>query len=294
MHKYAIYCKSFRDDFLRLERLLDSIKKTNGSNLPMLISIPEQDIGIFKSSISIPDFVTIIADEEYTIEGEKFSYGWLQQQVCKLSVHRTGFANSYLMIDSDSYVINRIEESIFYTNNIPNVVYSQIHTKYEPGNDALAGMILGEIIPNGSIVKSGTLSQFASELAAIKAEGVPNMHPDERGIYIPRLFQAQRISTQPGQIFHSQILHRLEEFLLMHNMSFYDAIELSPWEYNWYGYFAASDNDSEIVGVVSPIVHFASDEAISHAREKGITIKSLCQHFTAIQMAARHFDTLEF
>lgn len=293
MHKYAIFCKSFRDDFARLARLLKSIEETNGSDIPMLISVPEHDIALLSEQINLPNFTKVIPDEQYTIEGEQFSYGWLQQQVCKLSVHRTGFAESYLMIDSDSYVINPVDRSIFYTETHPNVVYAPVSTKYEPWNDALADIILSRDSPCKLPARSGTLTGFASELAAIRAEETPDMHPDERGAFIPRLFRANNASTQPGQIFHSHILRQLEEFLADHNMSFYDAIRLSPWEYNWYGYFAACNNE-EVVGVFSPIVHFASDIAISDAREKGITLALLRRHFTAIQMAARHFDTLEF
>lgn len=279
---------------MRLSLLLRSIEQTNGSEVPMIISVPDHDTMLLKETVNLPSFVTLIADEQYTITEQKFAYGWLQQQVCKLCVHKTGFASSYLMIDSDSYIINRICPSIFHTDGRPNVVHAPVSTKYEPGNDDLLRMILGDHVQPRSSIKNGTLHYFASELIRIRGEEASNMHPDERGAFIPRLFRSSNVATQPGQIFHREILIRLENFLSSHGMNFYDAINLAPWEYNWYGYFAGCIDEAEVIGVSSPIVHFASDEAISDARKKGVTFEALRQRFVAIQMAARHFDTLEF
>jgi len=43
LRNIALYCKSYRNDFLRLKRLLQSIEKYNLDRIPFYISTPTSD-----------------------------------------------------------------------------------------------------------------------------------------------------------------------------------------------------------------------------------------------------------
>lgn len=294
----AIFCKSFRDDFSRLSLLIDSWISTN-QHLPLLISVPDSDYVLLRETISVPANCTIITDESYVIEGEKFKYGWYQQQVCKLSIYRSGFADSYLMIDSDSYFVSPINDNLFYTDKKKNVIASSIYTKFSPINNSLI-----DLIKNGNDVpplfeKEGSLANFDAMLKEVifeherlQAAGVQSK--SDREFYIRKIFSVKKLSVQPAQIFHSSILTVFSEFLKRYNLNFYDAIRLSPWEYNWYAYFSLSEPNLDIVGIRSPVLHFARDSDIEYAKKIGITKKDIECYFHVVQMAARHIDTLSF
>ena len=43
MKDFVLYCKSYRNDFLRLKRLLVSVEQFNADRLPFYISTPKAD-----------------------------------------------------------------------------------------------------------------------------------------------------------------------------------------------------------------------------------------------------------
>lgn len=45
--------------------------------------------------------------------------------------------------------------------------------------------------------------------------------------------------------------------------------------------------------MTSPILHFASNEAVAHAKAGGMPPESIVKKFVAVQMATRHFETHE-
>lgn len=294
-HQSAVYCKSFSDDFDRLKNLIDSFSINNPEEIPMLLSVPEKDLSLLAEKIALPAFITLIADEQYTDTERTFQYGWMQQQVCKLSVHKTGFAKSYLMLDSDTYVIAPVTHSLFYTDGTPNIVYSEVFTKYTPCNERLRTYIMSDEAMGGMPLGAGTRDGFSQRLLEIRQHLAqePSMPPDRRGQFINKLFNCKNSATQPGQIFHADILIQLDTFLEQNSMNFYDAIDISPWEYNWYGHFCTTLNE-KVYGITSPIVHFASDAAIDDAKHHGITFEMLKKKFVSVQMAARHFETTAF
>lgn len=293
--KKAIFCKTYTVDFPRVQQLLASWARLN-DHIPFLLSVPEAEYDLLWQQVQIPRGVTVVTDESYLIPGAHSKIGWYQQQVCKLSVHRTGFADSYLMLDSDSYLIAPVPEALFGTPDRLPVVASPLYTKFWSGNAALTRLLLqGEDAPPLT-ERLGRTDDFATRLAAVRAahRADPTASGRAREIYIRQLFETRTVATQPTQIFHDVVLKGLSALLEAHGMNFYDAIRLAPWEYNWYSYYALSDPALPTVGIRSPVMHFADDAAVDHARDLGITEATIARHFCAIQMASRHFDALSF
>ncbi len=293
-HEMAIFCKSFRDDFDRLKNLVDSVVSLR-IDTPMLISVPKDDAHLLADAMTLPRNVTVVHDESYVIPGTPFGYGWLQQQVCKLSVYRTEFADSYVMIDSDTYFISDLSPLIPHCRN-KSIVSHPVFTKFQLGNDVLIDYIrqdAGDVEP---VTPAGDMKRFDEQIGAIldNIDAVSRQKPDERGKLINQLFAAPKLAYQPAQLFHTSILEEFRSFLGKRGMDFYSCIKISPWEYNWYACFSLARWPNHIRGICSPVLHFADDKSVADAKELGFKVEDFQKHFVAIQMAARHFDRVHF
>jgi hypothetical protein len=117
MEPFILFCKSFRDDVLRVEKLLSSVVQFNEDHLPFYLSIPEKDLGIFKEKIDFTKFrenypgkIEVITDESIVAQMPNSSLlnyygtkGYIGQQVIKAQVWRLLNCENYLSLDSDSY-----------------------------------------------------------------------------------------------------------------------------------------------------------------------------------------------
>lgn len=290
--KKAIYCKSFRDDFSQLRSLV-SDWTVYGNGIPFLVSVPDSDYKELLDSMDVPENVHIITDESFTEDMSLQKWGWLQQQVCKLSVYQTGFADSYFVIDSDAYLIAPIDEGIFGTDEKPNVFYSKIDTKFYEHNGALKKLLLECVDTPDMISPIGDTRDFSEKLATAILEKKEKRNHD-MGSYIRSIFSAPVVATQPSQIFHSHILKSMVDRFNAEGVSLSQLIALSPWEFNWYAYYAMACPEFSTAGIRSRVVHFASDESIAYAKSLGIDEEILKRHFCAVQMAARHIETTRF
>lgn len=296
-HPYAYYCKSYADDFPRLRNLLLSLVQIK-SEVPLLLSVPAGDLAELRRRVDFPGDLEleIIADEDY-LQDPPLDLGWLQQQVCKLSVHRTQFADSFLAIDSDSYLVAPADLDTFRACGDFKVVHASLFTKYSADNAALIELLLSDRAEEEpTVVQNGSVTHFLDRFRAAQRtiDLTPTMPPWERGPFIPQVFGAVATATQPGQMLHSAILTNLHEFLTANGCTVTDLILLAPWEYNWYAYFAAASPAHRVRGARSPILHFASQEDVDHALSLGIRESHVARRFVAVQMAARHFDALRY
>jgi hypothetical protein len=262
---------------------------------PVLISVPEADISQLRSMMPSDGRYSIISDESFVIPGTPFQYGWLQQQVCKLSIYRTEFAKSYIMIDSDTYFIRGIEETIVQCQN-ENIVASEIYTKFFLHNGNLINYLNNKGNSAPLIKISGDIDGFDARLAYPSAnmKEILEKRPTQRGQIINALFAVPNMAFQPSQLFHSRILSEFSTFLGDRGMDFYSCINLSPWEYNWYACFALAKWPMKMTGICSPVIHFAKEEDVLDAKNAGFTVHDFKHRFIAVQMAARHFDGLQF
>jgi Family of unknown function (DUF6492) len=130
MEPFILFCKSFRDDVLRVKKLLGSVVKFNKDHLPFYLSIPEKDLNIFHQyidfkelTLAYPGKIEIITDESIVktipnsmLENYLETKGYISQQVIKAQAWRLLECKAYLSLDSDSFFTKDFRISNFLTN----------------------------------------------------------------------------------------------------------------------------------------------------------------------------------
>jgi len=104
----VLYCKSYKRDFLRLKRLLESVRKHNIDQIPFYISTPEDQLDDLKSILGsdasyqwVSDESIIASNPRVVLGVEKNRSGSLAQQAIKSEFWRLGISENYVCLDSD-------------------------------------------------------------------------------------------------------------------------------------------------------------------------------------------------
>ncbi len=129
MKGISIYCKSFRRDLSRAAELAESVRRFNNDSLPFYISVPENDLALFKDRIGTGD-IEWLRDEDIIGSNRNISYddyaslpGQISQQVVKAEFWRVNPLPICLCVDSDSIFIKEFSKSDFLaTDTIPYTV----------------------------------------------------------------------------------------------------------------------------------------------------------------------------
>jgi hypothetical protein len=100
------------------------VTQFNKDNIPFYISVPTEDIQLFKSTLGTVGY-TLLTDEE--VLGKKLEQSWVTQQTIKSSFWKLGLCHNYLMVDSDSYFIRNFYEKDFIVEGSNNVPYTIMH-----------------------------------------------------------------------------------------------------------------------------------------------------------------------
>ncbi len=123
MKDIVLYCKSYRKDFLRLKRLLESIQKYNADQIPFYISTPQDQYVELVKIIGTSGYQwvsdqSILASNLNTPSGVGNSRsGGLMQQVIKSEFWRLGLCENYVCIDSDCIFIKKFKRADFLTED---------------------------------------------------------------------------------------------------------------------------------------------------------------------------------
>ena len=135
MEQIVLYCKSYRKDFLRLKRLLQSISRFNSDQIPFYISTPGEDQQLLVDLLGhegyrwISDESIIKANINVSGEMAKNKPGGLTQQIIKSEFWRLGFAENYLCLDSDCLFIRQFYKSDFLSSD--GIPYTVLHQNKE-------------------------------------------------------------------------------------------------------------------------------------------------------------------
>ena len=121
MKKFSLYCKSYRNDVLRVKRLAESIERFNIEHIPFYISVPHSDVPLFQEVLA-GKAITIINDEEIIrsnpdLKSDKIAAlpGSKSQQIIKSEFWRLALSESYLCLDSDCIFIRTFKQNDFIT-----------------------------------------------------------------------------------------------------------------------------------------------------------------------------------
>jgi len=117
MDKIVLFTKSYRGDLQHAIKLSESIQKYNVDKLPYYVSVPKEDVKIFKNAL--PYYTRIIDDAEIT----NMNHGWIGQQYVKSMFYKLELCEYYIVIDSDSYFIRDFySDDFMYSKDIPYMV----------------------------------------------------------------------------------------------------------------------------------------------------------------------------
>ena len=117
MQPFILFCKSFRDDVLRVKKLLYSVVTFNQDLIPFYLSVPQKDLEIFHQYIDfkklqstyagiielITDESIVLSNPNSNLEAYYATKGYIGQQVIKSEAWRLLKCEAYLALDSDSF-----------------------------------------------------------------------------------------------------------------------------------------------------------------------------------------------
>lgn len=162
MNQIALYCKSYRKDFLRLKKLVQSINQYNVDGIPFYISTPEAqrpevlailgDIGGYKW---VSDESIIASNPRVPAGIEATRSGGLSQQTIKSEFWRLGLSESYVCLDSDCIFIKNFHVSDFMASDgNPYTVIYQNKDYYQLAINRGQARVLRELSLEAENVKS--------------------------------------------------------------------------------------------------------------------------------------------
>jgi hypothetical protein len=214
MLNFVLYCCTFRKDLLRTVKLAESIHKHNKNKIPFYISVPANDVELFKEYLK--GYEVIIFDENDIFAANpkldtKKLYkirGGLRQQVIKSEFWRLEISKNYLVLDSDCIFIRDFDErDCIFKDDVP---YSIIHE----GRDLLQAT--ERFGPKK--IRQHFLADREPIKAALGRAGVTY----DFG-YAPFLWSAK-------------VWESLDQnYLTPNDMNFLDAVLLCGSEFTWYG-----------------------------------------------------------
>lgn len=123
MDNLVLLCKTYKGDFERFKILKESVDKYNKDNLPFYVSVPKEDMELFKSIQHNASYKFEILTDEEILGFVPDMPGWISQQIVKMKFYKKGLCKFYLVLDSDSYFIRDFGEKDFmYDKDIPYIV----------------------------------------------------------------------------------------------------------------------------------------------------------------------------
>jgi hypothetical protein len=222
MINFFLFCKSYRNDVLRTKRLCESIASFNRDQIPFYLSVPSQDLDLFKQTINFDNLNESgcgtfhwVTDEEIVqshpsanLDRYIHMKGYFSQQVIKAEAWRLIGLDNYLCLDADAFFTKD-----FYLRNF-------IHSDSAPY----------------------TLMHDAKELLDLADKF------NKPFVKINYLADSRRLKEEFGRsgqdydfgpsplIWSAKVWQSLEQFhLKKKNETIWEAIERIPLEIRWYG-----------------------------------------------------------
>jgi hypothetical protein len=293
--RFGLFCKSFRRDVSRVEKLVASIERFARGEFAFVLSVPESDVPLFRDRIGSTT-ARIVTDEE--ILERRIRQNWRTQQVVKLRAHRLGFADTWLLLDSDMSFIRDFSVADFVdTDGTVALVASRwlhrfdLHEKefgaYLRGHDNLGTLSTEEArtLADGSRPEAD-LPPLYWLRDALSRGSVESRIPRIRATF-PR--SGPELFYLPTAVWTRDSLQSLErDYLEPRGLEFEDLIRYSPWEGTWLGEWEIRRRLPKRRPAESFFLHFMSDTAIERARVAGFTTADFAKRYVGLQLAAGH------
>lgn len=207
MIKFAFFLKTYREDKLRVRKLIDSWNRYNVEHLKMFIMCPRSDVYEFKNLEN--ENIEVIEEEliktSLFTEDTQWSKGYLNQEIFKLAFWELGLCENYQCIDSDALFIRPFYiKDFMYDEDTPYTVLIQ-------DNDLKSDTYYNKLYWNGRMKW------------LVKIEDALDYHP-------------YKLLTCHGfQIFSSKVLKSFKrDYLEANGYTYRDIINIAPYEFTWY------------------------------------------------------------
>lgn len=259
MNELIIYCKSFARDVQRAGILLDTVRTFNKDNIPFYISVPSEDVLLFKNTIGTEGY-TLITDEE--VCRERYAQSWVTQQTIKSSFWKLGLCHNYVMTDSDSYFIRPFYLRDFIYDEINHTPYTVIHEQ----KDLFSWT-----------AKNVNVLGFDPQLSFVECRTPIQQLFDRKG----RLYD-----FGPGPvIWSSATWASLEEkYLKPNGIKFSDLINSVQSEFTWYGEWLLTDKTIPIMPIEPPFKFFHYLQEYQEYKQLGYRIEHWAKNYWGVVM----------
>ncbi len=262
--KIALYCKSFAGDVKRCLILFESIRKHNKDKIPFYISVPMEDMHLFQDMLGLSSDYILISDKD--IVGENMAQSWKSQQVVKMLFWKTGLAENYVVIDSDSYFIRD-----FYIKDFL-VDYKT------PLDDAVPYTVMHEQkdLFHWSAKWKATLGFNPKESFAECRQPIMDLF-DRKG----RLYD---FGPSPV-IWSSKVWESLEEeYIKPNNLTFQGLIDTISSEFSWYGEWLLVKKPIELwpIEPIFKVFHYRLQ--YEQLKATGYTLNEWAQNYLGVVM----------
>ncbi len=213
MSNVSIFCKSYRLDMERAHAMVESVQRYNRDNLPLYISVPQQDLAPFQKHIN-SDKVIWLTDEAIIATNPSISMaaylalpGHISQQIVKAEFWRMNPNDNCVCIDSDSIFIRDFFTSDFVTSD--GVPYTILH-------------------------EGKPFIQFCLAKGIRETDMYFEKMSHEMREYFGRLGPSYSYNPFPV-IWSRKVWIALQSMLESKGINIMDAIVAHPYESSWYG-----------------------------------------------------------
>lgn len=260
MNNLVLYCKSYRNDVQRANKLLDSVKKFNKDGLPFYISVPKEDLDLFKQVLGTDGYV-LIQDEDIHHNNR----GWKGQQIVKSQFWKLGLCQNYVCVDSDCFFIRDFYERDFmFDEETPYTICHEYNHFFE-------------FVEKHPYVSSKEPMTFDPRESFLK----------ER-LHVMNLFNRKGVVYDfgPGPtIWSAKVWKSLEDHYLSHNkITFEHLIEINPSEFTWYGEWLMYSQEIRLVprGPLFKNYHYVFQ--YEYDKQKGYGLDKIAKLYLGVGM----------
>jgi hypothetical protein len=267
MNKIVLYTKSYSGDLDRLKISIESIKKHNIENIPYYVSVPENEINLFKHNIDCL-YVNLVSDNDiYNVPVQN----WNTQQIVKSNFWKLGICENYVMLDSDSYFIKDFFISDFMYND--TTPYTVMHEQKD--------LFMWTSKYGSSTLNFDPYDSFKQDRTKIM-----NIFGRSGRIY----------DFGPGPIiWNTKVWKSLEDdYLIPNDLKFQSLIEYCPSEFSWYGEWLLQKRSIELFPIEPIFKFFHFNQQYQYYKQLGYTEQDFAKQYSGIVMQSNWNAPLKF
>lgn len=259
--------------------------------MPFVVCVPAADRTAFEPVVNVFAGsrlgLQLVTDAE--LLGQELPQSWGTQQVVKLHAWRLGFAEAFLVVDSDFRFVRDFGPQDFLTaQGEVRWVLSRRSHDFGPawrGEGRPVGLAEGRALAVPAS-RWGSLSPTENLLNRIFGFSYVRRPGRVRRVFKRR---GPDFHCMPGPVWTSRLgAAFFADFLQPRGLSARDVIRYCPWEALWMTEFALALGLPGLVPAEPYFLSFSSPQAVSLAHARGLTVAALPAHYLGVVVAAEH------